>query len=48
VVLGVGIEVWEERAEEAQGKSDQCQREQRVEVGATESEPVERPTLGRV
>jgi hypothetical protein len=48
VVLGVGIEVWEERAEEAQDEGDQRQREQRVEVGATESEPAEQPTLGRV
>jgi hypothetical protein len=41
VVLRVRVEVREERAEEAQDEGDQRQREQRDEIGATQSEPGE-------
>ena len=41
MVLGVGVEVGEERAEEAQDEGDKGQREQRVEVGAIQPKPGE-------
>jgi len=37
MVLRVGVEVGEERAEEAQDEGDQRQRDQRVEVGSTQT-----------
>jgi hypothetical protein len=48
VVLRMGVEeVGKERAEEAQDEGNQGQREQRVEVGAIESEPAEQAAGSR-
>ncbi len=44
--LRMRVEVGEQRAEEAEDEGDQRQREQRVEVGATQPEPFQPPRRG--
>ena len=46
MALWVSVEIGEERAEEAEDEGDQRQREQRVEVGTTETESGEQPRRG--